>query len=103
MELSYLERMRRCSKRQSLARTVKTHQEINGSQEHVPLKRTSWYTVAMTEQAVSSSSHSHTKVICMPCYLIPHWRRNSTFKKGVPRSATGGPNKNKDKIYATTP
>jgi len=86
-KLSYLERMRRCSKRdtgtyrqntpankrQSLARTVKTpenkgnpgartvkkHQVINDSQEHVPLKHTSWYTVAMTEQAVSSSSQSH--------------------------------------------
>jgi len=28
-KLSYLERMRRCSKRQSLALTVKTHQQIN--------------------------------------------------------------------------
>ena len=40
-KLSYLERMRRCSKRQSLALTVKTHQRINDSREHVPSKHTS--------------------------------------------------------------
>jgi len=39
-KLSYLERMRRCSKRQSPALTVKTHQQINDSREHVPSKHT---------------------------------------------------------------
>jgi len=39
-KLSYLERMRRCSKGQSETRTVKTHQQ-NDSHWHLPSKHTS--------------------------------------------------------------